>query len=279
VPTVLDINLNDILTPEQLLFLSQYPDLKGVLEVFLRANNNSLEAQGFVKQAIKALTNGGEVDFDDRIINKLTGKALCVYNKLQAMSTNFKSMIKKFDGEFPVSHLKFEESTSLSSNTNAETSPPSNYLITITLNSNNLDRSILSIARTIIHETIHAEMFRKLLSEWQHPSLEGIDENFLINIRNNFPGLTDYYIRWLNNTPTGINTSSAQHQAMAQHYRNTIKEILIKFDSKQNNDVYEALSWVGLKGTIAWNNLSQSEKDKIEQVLKDFENNNKTNCE
>ncbi|MGG8498139.1 AHH domain-containing protein, partial [Tenacibaculum sp. TC6] len=49
VPTVLDINLNDILTPEQLLFLSQYPSLESEIKGFLRANNNSEEAKKWAK--------------------------------------------------------------------------------------------------------------------------------------------------------------------------------------------------------------------------------------
>ena len=40
------------------------------------------------------------------IINELTGKAKCVYDKLQELSTGFSEAIKEFDGDFPVSHLK-----------------------------------------------------------------------------------------------------------------------------------------------------------------------------
>ncbi len=52
----------------------------------------------------------------------------------------------------------------------------------------------------------------------------------------------------------------------------------MEFDDTQNNDVYEALSWVGLKNTIAWNNLSQAERNNINQSLSDFESNN-PNCQ
>jgi hypothetical protein len=52
----------------------------------------------------------------------------------------------------------------LSNNVNARTIPPVDFIIEIQINSNNLNRPDLSIARTFIHETIHAEMFRKLLS-------------------------------------------------------------------------------------------------------------------
>lgn len=67
----------------------------------------------------------------DRIFNELTGKADCIYDMLNELSESFAAAIKKFDGEFPVSHLKFENSSSLPNNINAKTVPPSNYLITI----------------------------------------------------------------------------------------------------------------------------------------------------
>jgi hypothetical protein len=46
-----------------------------------------------------------------KITNELTGKALCVYNKLNSSSSGFADAIKKFDPEFPVSHLNFKSSS------------------------------------------------------------------------------------------------------------------------------------------------------------------------
>jgi hypothetical protein len=45
-----------------------------------------------------------------KITNELTG-ALCVYNKLNSSSSGFADAIKKFDPEFPVSHLNFKSSS------------------------------------------------------------------------------------------------------------------------------------------------------------------------
>lgn len=211
--------------------------------------------------------------YDDQIINKLTGKALCVFNKLKSMSTNFKSMIQKFDGEFPVSHLKFEESTSLSSNTNAETSPPSNYLITITLNSNNYNRPNLSIARTIIHETIHAEMFRKILSIIDNGGdLNGLTRSEWTNKLSNgdYPGIFDYYSRY------GVN--GMQHQQMAAHYISTISSLLEEYQPGLSQETYESLAWTGLKGTNAWNSLTSSERTKITNLINSFNGQGSENC-
>lgn len=55
------------------------------------------------------------------VIVNLTGKALCVYNKLNSSSTSFANAIKKFDGTFPVSHLTFSINNTL---------PSGNYGIT-----------------------------------------------------------------------------------------------------------------------------------------------------
>lgn len=42
--------------------------------------------------------------------------------------------------------------------------------------------------------------------------------------------------------------------------------------------VFVALAWTGLKDTAAWNNLSQTERDNINQTVTDFFNNN-PNCQ
>lgn len=89
--------------------------------------------------------------------------------------------------------------------------------------------------------------------------------------------LYDYYMRWKRNVPQGQTPSSAQHEAMAQHYRNVIKQALKEFDDTQTDKVYEALAWIGLENTVAWNKLPQSEKDNISHIAS-FNSNN-PNCQ
>jgi len=202
-----------------------------------------------------------------QIINNLTPKTKCVYTNLNNSSTNFADAIKKFDGEFPVSHLRFENSTTLPSDVNAETSPPDNYLITIKINSNNLSRPNLSIARTIIHETIHAEMFRKILSILDNGGdLDGLTAAQWTQKLSNgdYPGIFDYYSRY------GVN--GMQHEQMAAHYISTISDTLEEFQSGLSQDTYDALAWVGLKDTTAWNNLTTAEKSAINDIITDFDN-------
>ncbi|MEE4001304.1 hypothetical protein V1T75_13250, partial [Tenacibaculum sp. FZY0031] len=288
--------LDNSLSLSELNFLSDSNNLNTTKEVeaFLFKNTTS-EVKTFAKQAIKALANGGEVDFDDQIINKLTGKALCVYEKLKAMSTDFKSMIQKFDGEFPVSHLKLimEDLGTTRGVTRAPdgagTSP--DYVITIALNNNSNIHGVgyrpdLITAKTITHEVIHAEMFRKLLSLAKQGNLNftgwtaAEQKNYIMSIKDNFPGIYDYYTRYNWNTSTPNNT---QHQQMATHYRETIADILQSFDNNQHSHpFYMDLAWEGLKysNISTWSNLSQEEKDRIGKVIDDYINANKNqNCQ
>jgi hypothetical protein len=85
-------------------------------------------------------------------------------------------------------------------------------------------------------------------------------------------------MRWKWNVPQGQSPSSAQHEAMAQHYRDIIKQALKEFDNSQTDEIYEALAWTGLKNTVAWNNLTQTKRDSINQTITDFNTNN-PNCQ
>jgi hypothetical protein len=223
-----------------------------------------------------------------RIDNELTGKAKCVYDKLKKLSTGFKNAIQKFDGEFPVSHLNLIMEDL--GNTRGETRAPDgagtspDYVITIAINNNsNIHgasyRPNLMTAKTIAHEVIHAEMFRKLLSLAKQGNLnfsnltrqQQID--FTLAIKNDFPGIYDYYKRH----------KDWQHEQMASHYRKTIADILKDFDNNQRqNQFYLDIAWEGLiKSNISsWTDLSQQEQDRIKKVISDYINTNKNeNCQ
>lgn len=225
---------------------------------------------------------GGNLDYclDKVIIDETFRSNPClfdVYTQLGKVLA-FQSYLQNFDGDFSVAHLKLSSSTSLPNDINAETTEPINYLINITINENNLNRPSLDIARTLIHEIIHAEIFRKLLSVAGQPNIPWSNE-FIISIKDNYPGLYDYYLRFQYNIPVGQEATSAQHEAMAQHYRGIIKNALQQFDNSSNSqETYDALSWVGLGGTTAWNNLSSNEKMNIISLRNSFYLNN-SNCQ
>lgn len=220
---------------------------------------------------------------DDQVTSNLSGKAACILRKLKETSTGFVNAIKKFDGEFPVAHLHIIEenlgntrgrTVAPNSNSNSPNSP--DYVITVKLNNNsNIHgfnyRPNLMTAKTIAHEVIHAEMYRKLLSVLNNGgTLTGVTIQDLVNALSNgdYPGIYDYYRRH----------KDWQHQQMATHYRQTIADILKEFDNYQHiNQFYLDLAWEGLKypNISTWSTQSQQEKDRINKVINDYINANK----
>lgn len=221
-----------------------------------------------------------------KVIDNLTGKAKCVYDKLKNSSTGFDNAIKKFDGDFSVSHLKLTINNSLETNVYGETLPPVNYITEVQISNNALGTlSDLGKATVFAHEIIHAEIFRKMLSAAQNSTLEtnGMSQqqqvNYVNSLRNNFPGLYDYYYKRYK--PTW------NHELMANHYRSIIADVAQQFDNNRlPRSTYEAVAWVGLgvldkeKGltTIAWDNLSSDQKTIINNLIRDNFYNGPSNC-
>ena len=245
-------------------------------------NNNCVEIEELKEDFIE----------DEKIINELVDKALCVYEKLQELSGGFKNMIKKFDGEFPVSHLKFDmgdigasRGRTIAPNNNPTTPNSPDFVIIIRLNNNSTNSGVakrpnLLVAKTIAHEVIHAEMYRKLLSVLDNGgNFDGVTRQDVLDALNgNYPGLYDYYRRHKN----------WQHAQMAQHYRETLARMLQEYDtglivpnSQQPQQLYMDLAWEGLiyenppNAIPTWTNLPQTERDRVEDVIADYIEDNK----
>ncbi len=176
-------------------------------------------------------------------------------------------------------------------NTYGETSPPNNGSITITLDAGKLaETPPLFVADIFIHEIIHAEMFRKMMIAAESGNIDPTimttqqQIDYVESLRNNFPGLYDYYMRYEYNVPSGQEPSNAMHELMAQHYISIIVSALKQYDNTQTNDVYNAIAWFGLKGTgssfdstgllpnstTAWKNLSAQERLNLIQTLNNY---------
>ena len=201
-------------------------------------------------------TPRGCEEADDQIFNELTGKADCVYQKMVDNNNNINWILENFkDGNKPSQfNLKFEMSTTLEGLTNASTIKSRNIFI-IKINQNRAENinTVLTIARTILHEGIHARLR-------EFASREGSNET-------SFPGVYDYFRNYGKNW---------DHQQMASHYRNTIAKGLKQFDNGQHSDAfYNALAWEGLSEikdlngnqdkiyTEAWKELSTNEQQEI----------------
>lgn len=267
----------------------------------LANNYYTAEAENFSILAIEAFIDDGEVDFEEKVIldhtfvNNPCLKG--VYDQMGEAST-FNNYLQNFDEDMSVAHLNFKYDENFKNNYAPEnwtalaiTEPPvaglnnnvPNYNIDITFNGDiDLDTSIhnkpkLIIAVGLIHEMIHAETFRKMMAAAQQGHLNTnlyttqnrID--YINSLRDNFPGIYDYYVdRW---------REDWGHQQMAQHYIGIIVDALKEYDNnQQTQEVYESIAWLGLEGTIAWNNLSQTERDTISQTRINFINNDTNIC-
>jgi hypothetical protein len=160
------------------------------------------------------------------------------------------------------------------------TYPPEKFITRIEINGNNLDRPNLDIARTIVHETIHAEMFRKLLSAAQKGELN-TDEwtqaeivQYIKNMQNDFPGIYHFYYLQYKKYGEGWD-----HEQMAGYYRGYMVNLLKQFDPSQPEELYEAMAWEGLKGTEIWNSLSSAEKSRINNLAKNYNDKGGEPCE
>lgn len=100
-------------------------------------------------------------------------------------------------------------------------------------------------------------------------------KNFVYSLRDNYEGLSDYYERYYFNN---ANPSATQHNAMASHYRDMIVNALKDFDNNQHSDAfYNAIAWMGLKNTEAWNDPSVNQSQ-INSIINNAIANETHNC-
>ncbi|AWG24752.1 hypothetical protein [Flavobacterium kingsejongi] len=280
------------LTPEQKSWWQNAPAaLQQLFSNFLESDNFDTAAE-FAREALDALMEGGDVDFTYKVIIDKSFKdnecLMGVFTQLGGAPT-FQNYLRNFDSDFSVAHLKLSADSNFFVNypqypsSGAITFGTYNYVIEIIMNIDpNLESSLINYpkiytALALIHELIHAEIYRKL------SSVEGLADfnpnnytpeqwnTFLKNLMPNFPGLFDYYTRYKNSNST---PTSPQHEQMAQHYRDIIKQTLKNYDNNTHEDnFYEALSWVGLEGTVAWNNLTTNEQSNIKSKQTNIINN------
>ena len=280
-------------------------ELRKEVDDYLKEELPSQEAKDFAEEAIKAKeeSEDNEVDFDDTIIkSKDFVENECLNDILNQLDvTQFsQNYMNNFSGERPVAHLKFTASNfGLLSTINAKTKSPQNFVIEVEFNLNRLNRPSVDIARTFIHEIIHAEIFRKLLSiaGVSGGSLSNLTRQDIINAKDSYPGLYDYWTRYVLNTS---NPSSPQHELMAQHMVTTISTALQQFDPSLSYDQAVAISWSGLRkgvhgddtsvinsltglvvdpitnaneSTVAWSNIPASERLRLLTISREYDQN------
>ena len=224
---------------------------------------------------------------DDKIISELTGKEKCLDDHLKKSGNNYvKNLLSNFQGddsEFSINIESKDHVYSGTSGTNIEVNgktiytPNSNILRIEINNSKASSAKALDVVRTLLHEYIHADMFRKLYTE-----LPLTDEE--LEFRETYNSFEDH-----NFEPT------QGHETMAKLYIEELKNALKSFhqnvmtqdynylsDNGQISldDFYEGLAWRGLKNhnVQAWIDLPQSRKDELDEALQQYIFSTTANC-
>lgn len=214
---------------------------------------------------------------NDEVVNELTGKERCIYDHLNNIDDSYlENLLSDFVGEseFDVvytskEHVYLTDENGVTTEVNGKTvfNENTNNQILIEINSFEMaSKKALQVARTIMHETIHAEMARILNT--QNPTAEDLDFRTTYEAYEN-----------------GEFEASSQHETMAELYVNQMTTALINFHENvlvgdynylTNNGAnplpnafYEALAWQGLKeqNVQAYTNLSQARKDELNNSL------------
>ncbi len=217
------------------------------------------------------LINPPADDSPDQIINNLTGKEECINGLLDKTGNSYvKNILNKFDGESEFD-IKIESKERVykvnGDEVNGVAKPPINNVITIQINSFQMSSNkALQVARTILHEYIHADMFRKLNTKY--PTSGDLD------FRTTYESFKSDNFK-----------ASAQHESMADLYvgemtnalKNFHKYALVSdYNYLTNNGAnslpdsfYEALAWQGLKqhDVKAYTDLSDSKKEELKNNL------------
>ncbi|CAM2907068.1 hypothetical protein SAMN05444143_105139 [Flavobacterium succinicans] len=212
----------------------------------------------------------GNCVLDDQIIVELTGKEKCLNDLLDKNGTSFvKNLLANFKGnsEFNIKIVSKDKIIVDKNGITEEVNGNTKYiegsnLITIEISTTRTnEHATLDVARTILHEYIHADIFRKL-NTTTGTLAESLDFKITYEAYGN------------------------QHGAMGALYIDSMKEALKAFHrdvltddyNKYTNyfgetpsDVfYEALAWSGLKesNVKSWTDLSAEKKAAIEALAK-----------
>lgn len=203
-----------------------------------------------------------------KITDALIGKAKCLNDLLNKSGDSFvQKLLANFQGksEFDILIVSKDvvtgkDAQGVEREINGRTLPPEGKVIKIEIStSKSNSNASLDVVRTILHEYIHADIFRKLDTKI------GTDAERL-----------DF--------KTSFDAYGNQHNTIANLYLNSMKEALKTFHKNVLTDdynkyiqhyeevpsdaFYEALAWSGLRenNVKAWNDLSTDKKAAIEAL-------------
>ena len=149
-----------------------------------------------------------------------------------------------------------------------------NKAISVRISSNMLEKDHgIGVASTIIHELVHARLYGAFAAfgidkdSWNQKGTESYNNLRSDAFKEAYPGLYDYYTRNDGNGNTAKNSAQIHHEMIATHYRKMILDALREAYPGKREEVYEALSWSGLRDTEAWKKLDDTVKDKYTDII------------
>lgn len=202
----------------------------------------------------------------------------CILDRM-SNSDALGDILSSFVGENSIAHLEWDlTDIGFDENVLGEFVPAmDNFKFTIKLNKNLLtEMPVLVVAKTIVHEAIHADLFVKMYlfrgnmeeGTMTADELLHLDEALLAQ---DFPTLGYFYNKYYDNAGLG----GVHHEYMAEYTVGWIAAILENVFPGENDMTYKAIAWQGLKYymvknpetgewerqyTEGWDNLSEGER-------------------
>ncbi|WP_299430795.1 SprT-like domain-containing protein [uncultured Maribacter sp.] len=183
--------------------------------------------------------------------SKLTGKAKCVYEKLQKTNITSLGIIQQtyisFNDEFNFKNYNLSyELGSLGRTKYGKTTKLTNRSYKITINEDYIEsRSTIEIARTILHESIHALLLKEAFGDGK--------ESFIDLFKN--------YIEKSKDEDGNISNNILQHSIMRDKYVIPIAKGLQMFDGySEDFSYYLDIAWIGLSNETDRNQRTNSDK-------------------
>jgi len=194
---------------------------------------------------------------DESFVNT---KAECVYTKLKKSSllNNLQSDFKLSE-KYNLTYTVVDFLTPINSTDQPNGAQIYNDQLNtsyISINSYYFDKVVpVTIANTILHETIHASIAQNID---RAGGLSGLDAN-------DFEELIVYYYK------NSINSGLADHSIISQWYVPLMANTLAKFDNyKLDSSKYTALAWHGLQDTYLWNIKTRAEQANIRAIWEEI---------
>lgn len=187
-----------------------------------------------------------------RIINNLTGKAKCIYDKLKTLNGNlFKETIASFMPD-PTYDLILKNGNCATTDEACTDGSMSSINGQITITIENDTQHGLGIAAAILHEAIHANMWRYIA---QYKT--GVDENDKLEVFRLYRHYASLYGDVFNPSPNTNPKNDIDHIYMNLHYIIPIERALRQLDNNRfPEEYYKAYAMEGLRGMDPYSTLS-----------------------